>query len=225
MEEGKPIGYFYGYKTDGIFQNQAEVDAHPSQLALGAKAVPGDLRFVDINGDGVLDSKDRTNIGDQIPNATMGFNFQMNYKNLDLGVYTYASLGNDLIRNYERNLSDVNHLDYILDRWTGEGTSNSTPRVTTGATANSIFSDYYVEDASYWRIQNVQIGYTLDTKVIQKAGITKLRLYVGANNLYTFTKYKGFDPGASTGDPIAGGIDYGFYPIPRTYLLGLNLNF
>ncbi|RUT71841.1 TonB-dependent receptor [Flavobacterium cupreum] len=225
MEEGKPIGYFYGYKTDGIFQNQAEVDAHPSQLALGANAAPGDLRFVDVNGDGVLDSKDRTNIGDQIPTATMGFNFQMNYKNLDFAVYTYASLGNDLIRNYERNLSDVNHLNYVLDRWTGEGTSNSTPRVTTGATANSVFSDYYVEDASYWRIQNVQIGYTLDPKIVQKAGITKLRLYVGANNLYTFTKYKGFDPGASTGDPIAGGIDYGFYPIPRTYLLGLNLNF
>ncbi|MCD0466369.1 TonB-dependent receptor [Flavobacterium sp. ENC] len=225
MEEGKPIGYFYGYKTDGIFQNQAEVDAHPSQLALGANAAPGDLRFVDVNGDGVIDSKDRTNIGDQIPTATMGFNFQMNYKNLDFGVYTYASLGNDLIRNYERNLSDVNHLNYVLDRWTGEGTSNSTPRVTTGATANSVFSDYYVEDASYWRIQNVQIGYTLDPKIVQKAGITKLRLYVGANNLYTFTKYKGFDPGASTGDPIAGGIDYGFYPIPRTYLLGLNLNF
>ncbi|TEB41500.1 SusC/RagA family protein, partial [Flavobacterium circumlabens] len=136
MEEGKPIGYFYGYKTDGIFQNQAEVDAHPSQLALGANAAPGDLRFVDVNGDGVLDSKDRTNIGDQIPTATMGFNFQMNYKNLDFAVYTYASLGNDLIRNYERNLSDVNHLNYVLDRWTGEGTSNSTPRVTTGATAN-----------------------------------------------------------------------------------------
>ncbi|MFB9107557.1 SusC/RagA family TonB-linked outer membrane protein [Flavobacterium gyeonganense] len=225
MEEGKPIGYFYGYKTDGIFQNQAEVDAHPSQLALGANAVPGDLRFVDINGDGVVDSKDRTNIGDQIPAATMGFNLQLNYKNLDFAVYTYASLGNDLIRNYERNLSDVNHLDYILDRWTGEGTSNSTPRVTTGATSNSVFSDYYVDDASYLRIQNVQLGYTLDPKLTQKAGITKLRLYVGANNLYTFTKYKGFDPGASTGDPIAGGIDYGFYPVPRTYQLGLNLNF
>ncbi|CAD0009575.1 SusC/RagA family TonB-linked outer membrane protein [Flavobacterium salmonis] len=225
MEEGKPIGYFYGYKTDGIFQNQAEVDAHPSQLALGANAAPGDLRFVDVNEDGVIDSKDRTNIGDQIPAATMGFNLQMNYKNLDFAVYTYASLGNDLIRNYERNLSDVNHLDYVLDRWTGEGTSNSTPRVTTGATSNSVFSDYYVDDASYLRIQNVQLGYTLDPKIVQKAGITKLRLYVGANNLYTFTKYKGFDPGASTGDPIAGGIDYGFYPIPRTYLLGLNLNF
>lgn len=225
MEEGKPIGYFYGYKTDGIFQNQAEVDAHPSQQALGADAVPGDLRFVDTNGDGVVNSNDRTNIGDQIPTATMGFNLQLNYKNVDFAVYTYASLGNDLIRNYERNLSDVNRLDYVLDRWTGEGTSNSTPRVTTGATANSVFSDYYVDDASYWRIQNVQVGYTLDPKVVQKAGITKLRLYVGANNLYTFTKYKGFDPGASTGDPIAGGIDYGFYPIPRTYLLGLNLNF
>lgn len=225
MEEGKPIGYFYGYKTDGIFQNQAEVEAHPSQLALGANAAPGDLRFVDVNGDGVVDSNDRTNIGDQIPTATMGFNLQMNYKNLDFAVYTYASLGNDLIRNYERNLSDVNHLDYVLDRWTGEGTSNSTPRATTGATANSVFSDYYVDDASYWRIQNAQVGYTFDPKVVQKAGITKLRLYLGANNLYTFTKYKGFDPGASTGDPIAGGIDYGFYPIPRTYLLGLNLNF
>lgn len=225
MEVGKPIGYFYGYKTDGIFQNQAEVDAHPSQIALGANAAPGDLRFVDVNGDGIIDSKDRTNIGDQIPTATMGFNLQLNYKNLDFAVYTYASLGNDLIRNYERNLSDVNHLDYVLDRWTGEGTSNSVPRVTTGATSNSVFSDYYVDDASYWRIQNVQLGYTLDPKIVQKAGITKLRLYIGANNLYTFTKYKGFDPGASTGDPIAGGIDYGFYPIPRTYLLGLNLNF
>jgi TonB-linked SusC/RagA family outer membrane protein len=225
MEVGKAIGYFYGYKTDGIFQNQAEVDAHPSQQALGANAAPGDLRFVDVNGDGVIDSNDRTNIGDQIPAATMGFNIQMNYKNLDFGVYTFASLGNDLIRNYERNLTDVNHLNYVLDRWTGEGTSNSTPRVTTGATANSVFSDYYVEDASYWRIQNVQIGYTINSNITQRAGITKLRLYAGANNLYTFTKYRGFDPGASTGDPIAGGIDYGFYPIPRTYLLGLNLNF
>lgn len=225
MEIGKPIGYFYGYKTNGIFQNQAEVDAHPSQLALGANASPGDIRFVDVNKDGVIDTKDKTNIGDQIPAATMGFNLQLNYKNLDFAMYTYASLGNDLIRNYERNLSDANRLNYVLDRWTGEGTSNSTPRVTTGATSNNVFSDYYVEDASYLRIQNVQFGYTLDPTLTQKAGISKLRLYAGVNNLYTFTKYKGFDPGASSGDPIAGGIDYGFYPIPRTCLLGLNLNF
>ena len=225
MEVGKPLGYFYGYKTDGIFQNQAEVDAHPSQLALGANAAPGDLRYVDSNGDGVIDTKDKANIGDPIPAATMGFNVQLNYKNLDFALYTFASVGNDMVRNYERTLSDANRLDYVLDRWTGQGTSNSTPRVTTGATANTVFSDYYVEDASYFRIQNIQLGYTLSPNISQKAGITKLRIYTGVNNLYTFTKYKGFDPGASNGAPIGGGIDYGFYPIPRTYLLGLNINF
>ncbi|KRB56038.1 TonB-dependent receptor [Flavobacterium sp. Root186] len=225
MEIGKPMGYFYGYKTDGIFQNQAEIDAHPSQLALGANAAPGDLRYVDVNGDGVIDTKDKTNIGDPIPDATMGFNLQLNYKALDFAVFTFASVGNDMVRNYERTLSDANRLNYVLDRWTGPGTSNSTPRVTTGATANNVFSNYFVEDASYLRIQNVQIGYTLNPAISQKAAISKLRLYAGVNNLYTFTKYKGFDPGASNGAPIGGGIDYGFYPIPRTYLLGLNINF
>ncbi|WP_029269079.1 TonB-dependent receptor [Flavobacterium sp. KJJ] len=225
MEIGKPMGYFYGYKTDGIFQNQAEVDAHPSQIALGANAAPGDIRYVDNNGDGVLDAKDRTNIGDPIPNATMGFNMQLNYKNLDFAVYTFASVGNDMVRNYERTLSDANRLNYVLDRWTGEGSTNTTPRVTTGATANNVFSDYFVEDASYFRIQNIQLGYSLNSQVAQKAGMTKVRFYTGVNNLYTFTKYKGFDPGASNGNPIGGGIDYGFYPVPRTYLLGLNINF
>ncbi|MCL6461789.1 MAG: TonB-dependent receptor [Flavobacterium micromati] len=225
MEVGKPIGYFYGYKTDGIFQNQAEIDAHPSQLALGADASPGDLRFVDTNGDGILNASDRTNIGDPIPAATMGFNLQMNYKSFDFAVYTFASVGNDMVRNYERNLTDVNRLNYVLDRWTGEGSTNANPRVTTSATGNSTFSSYFVEDASYLRIQNMQLGYSLNPKYSEKAGITKVRLYAGVNNLYTFTKYKGFDPGASNGAPIGGGIDYGFYPIPRTYLLGLNINF
>jgi TonB-linked SusC/RagA family outer membrane protein len=225
MEVGQPIGYFYGYKTNGIFQNQAEIDAHPSQIALGANAAPGDIRYVDVNGDGVIDTKDRSNIGDPIPQATMGLNLQLNYKNIDFAVYTFASVGNDMVRNYERTLSDANRLDYVLDRWTGEGSSNSTPRVTTGATANTVFSNYFVEDASYFRIQNIQLGYTLSSRITEKIGMTKLRLYTGVNNLYTFTKYKGYDPGASNGAPIGGGIDYGFYPIPRTYLLGLNINF
>ncbi|WP_144892465.1 SusC/RagA family TonB-linked outer membrane protein [Flavobacterium tiangeerense] len=225
MEVGRPIGYFYGYKTDGIFQNQAEVSAHPSQLSLGAEASPGDLRFVDVNGDGILNASDRTNIGDPIPAATMGFNVQMNYKNFDFAMYTFASVGNDMVRNYERNLTDVNRLNYVLDRWTGEGSTNSTPRVTTGATGNSNFSSFFVEDASYARIQNIQLGYALENKFIEKAGLSKVRLFAGVNNLYTFTKYKGFDPGASSGAPLGGGIDNGFYPIPRTYLLGLNINF
>lgn len=225
MEVGLPLGYFYGYKTDGIFQNAAEVAAHPSQIALGAAAQPGDLRFVDINGDGVINEDDRTNLGNPIPDITMGLNLNFNYKNIDFVMYTFASIGNDMVRNYERALTDVNRQTYWLDRWRGEGTSNSVPRLTTAATSNFVFSDFFVEDASYVRIQNIQIGYSLPQSAIENMGFTKVRIYAGANNLYTFTKYRGFDPGASSGAPIGGGIDFGFYPIPRTYLMGVNLNF
>lgn len=225
MEVGMPLGYFFGYQTDGIFQNQAEVDAHPSQLALGANAQPGDLRFVDVNGDGVIDAKDRTNIGDPIPAATMGFNLTLKYKNFDFSAYTFASIGNDMVRNYERDVQYGNKLNYVLDRWTGEGTSNSVPRATVGATSNKVFSSYYVEDASYVRIQNVQIGYNLASDLFGNSGISKARIYAGVNNLYTFTKYMGYDPGASSGAPLGGGVDYGFYPVPRTFLLGANINF
>ena len=225
MEVGHSIGYFYGYKTDGIFQNQAEVDAHPSQLELGANAAPGDIRYMDVNGDGKIDVKDKTDLGDPIPAATMGFNVQFNYKGFDFSAFTFASIGNDMVRNYERNVALGNKLNYTLDRWTGEGSSNSVPRVTTGATANGNFSDYFVEDASFIRIQNVQLGYNLDSKIFRNSGLSKVRVYVGASNLYTFTKYRGYDPSASSGAPIGGGVDYGFYPVPRTYMLGANINF
>lgn len=225
MEVGQPIGYFYGYKSDGIFQNQAEVIAHPSQTGLGAAAQPGDIRYMDTNGDGQLTAADRVKLGDPIPDATMGFNLQLGYKGFDLAAYAFASIGNDMVRNYERTTTDVNRSNYVLDRWHGEGTSTTVPRVTTGATTNNIFSDYFVEDASYLRIQNVQLGYTINEDFTKRAGITKIRLYAGVNNLYTFTKYRGFDPGASSGGPLSSGIDFGFYPIPRTYLVGLNLNF
>ncbi|MDT0676566.1 SusC/RagA family TonB-linked outer membrane protein [Autumnicola musiva] len=225
FQQGYPLGYFYGYRTNGIFQTQAEVDAAPSQTTLGAEASPGDIRYVDINGDGVINTDDRTNIGDYIPDVTMGFNLNLNYKNFDFTGYIYASLGNDMLRNYERNQPNVNRSAYLLDRWTGTGTSNTVPRVTTGATSNMVLSDYYVEDASYARIQNVQIGYTLPEDAISSVGISSLRLYAAVNNLYTFTKYRGFDPSASSGDAIGGGIDYGFYPVPRIFMAGLNLNF
>lgn len=223
MEVGQPIGYFYGYQTDGIFQTAAEVEAHPSQLALGARAQPGDLRYVDTNQDGVIDANDRTNIGDPIADLTMGFNFQIEFKRFDLLTYAFASLGNNIVRNYERALSDVNRLDYYLDRWTGPGTSTEVPRVTTSATANGVFSDFFVEDASFLRLQSVQLGYTLPFR----AGPTRqssLRLYLSGNNLLTLSGYRGFDPGASSGAPIGGGIDYGFYPIARTILFGANLS-
>jgi len=225
MEEGESIGYFYGLEMDGIFQNQAEVDAHPSQAGLGAVASPGDIRFKDVNGDGIINLNDRTKIGSPLPEFTLGFNTNIQYKNLDFAAYSYASIGNDMVRNYERTLSDLNKLDYVLDRWTGEGTSNDVPRVTTGVTTNNLFSSYFVEDASFFRIQNIQLGYSLNPNVIKNFGITKLRFYASVNNVYTFTKYKGFDPAATNGAPIGGGIDYGFYPTPRIYMFGLNLNF
>lgn len=225
MEKGYSIGYFYGLQTDGIFQNQAEVDAHPTQLALGAVAQPGDIRFKDVNGDGVINLNDRTKVGSPLADYTMGFNVTMNYKNFDFAAYSYASVGNDMVRNYERSVSDLNKMNYVLGRWTGEGTSNSVPRVTTEATTNNLFSDYFVEDASFLRIQNIQLGYTFANSLSQKVGITKLRLYSSVNNPFTFTKYRGFDPTGSNGAAIGGGIDYGFYPSPKVFILGLNLNF
>ena len=225
MEVGKPIGYFYGYKTDGLFQNQADVDAHPSQVALGAEASPGDIRIVNINGDDVIDTDDRTDIGSPIPDATMGLNIALNYKGFDFVAYAFASLGNDIARNYERVIPDVNKLSYKLDRWRGEGTSNSVPRVTTAATSNTVFSDFYVEDGSFLRLQNIQLGYTFPEKIVDRLPIRSLRLYTSISNLFTLTNYMGYDPAASSGEPIGSGFDNGFYPAARTYTFGLNLNF
>ncbi|TKD62325.1 TonB-dependent receptor [Flavobacterium sp. ASW18X] len=221
MKAGKPIGYFYGLETDGIFQNVDEVSAHATQ----PNAAPGDIRFVDQNNDGIIDANDRVDIGNPIPDATMGFNLSINYKQFDFGAYAFASVGNDIVRNYERNQPLVNKSVYAIDRWVGEGTSNTTPRLTTGATSNTLFSDYFVEDGSFVRLQNAQVGYTFPQAFMDRFGADKLRLYVSANNIFTFTEYRGYDPSASSGSPIGAGIDQGFYPVPRTFLLGVNLNF
>ncbi|MBE0637452.1 MAG: TonB-dependent receptor [Bacteroidales bacterium] len=224
MEVGLPIGYFYGYQTDGVFQSQAEVDAHPSQIALGAEAQPGDIRYVDTNGDEIINSDDRTNIGSPIPASLMGLNLTLKYKNFDFTAYAFASIGNDIVRNYERTQPNVNRMSYIMDRWTGEGTSNDVPRVTTAATANNIFSDFYVEDGSYVRLQRMVLGYRIPEMTSMKIGIQEVRFYFAINNLFTLTKYQGFDPAASSGAPIGSGFDDGFYPAARTYLFGFNIN-
>lgn len=225
MEVGHAIGYFYGYQTDGIFQNQAEIDAAPTQSVGTATTSPGDIRFKDLNGDGVVDINDRTDIGNAIADFTMGLNLTLNYKQFDFVAYSYASIGNEMVRNYERDVANANKLNYALGRWTGEGSTNTDPRVTTAATNNRVFSDYFVEDASFLRIQNIQLGYTVNNSFTKKIGINKVRVYASANNLFTFTKYRGFDPAASSGDPLSGGIDYGFYPTPKTFMMGLNVNF
>jgi len=221
MEAGYPLGYFVGYKTDGVFQNQSEID-NAAVTDLGAQ--PGDLRFVDQNGDGVIDLDDRINLGNPLPDATMGLNLSFDYKKWDFAAYAFASLGNDIVRNYERNQQLVNKPNFYLDRWTGEGTSNSAPRITTGTSSNTVFSDFYVEDGSFIRLQNVQLGYTFDTES-EDSNVDKLRIYLSGSNLVTLTKYSGYDPTAGTGAPIGGGIDQGFYPNAASLLLGVNLKF
>ncbi len=225
MEVGQPIGYFLGLVTDGIFQTQAEVNAHPSQTGLGANITsPGDIRYKDINGDGVINFDDRTNIGNPQADFYMGFNVSAKYRNWDFTTYLYAEIGKDMVRNFERFLPNVNKPAYYLDRWTGAGTSNSVPRLTNDATNNKLFSDFFVEDASFLRMQNIQVGYNFAPSVLEKVGLSKVRLYTSINNLFTLTKYTGFDPTVN-GGAIGAGIDYGTYPSARQFLLGLNVTF
>jgi TonB-linked SusC/RagA family outer membrane protein len=223
MEVGQPIGYFFGYRTDGIFQSADEIEGAPSQIALGAAAQPGDLRYVDVNGDGVITPDDRTYLGDPIADLTMGFNARVEFRRFDFTAYAFASLGNEIVRSYERALSDVNRLDYYLQRWTGPGSTNDVPRVTTAATANQVFSDFFVEDGSFLRLQTVTLGYTLPLRFGSRES-SSVRFYMSGNNLLTLSDYLGFDPAASSGAPIGGGIDYGFYPIARSFLFGVNLS-
>ena len=223
MQVGYPIGYFFGYKTDGVFQNTGEVNGEVQQV----DAAPGDLRYVDLNGDKRIDfsgDTDKTMIGSPIPDYTMGLAFGLDYKGIDFASTWYGSFGNDVLRNYERQTPLANLMSYRMNRWTGEGTSNE-PRLTTASNRNNAISDFYVEDGSYIRIKNVQLGYTFNSDLTQKIGVGRLRIYGAVNNLYTFTEYKGYDPDLGSSSPLESGIDYGFYPSARTYMLGLNLNF
>lgn len=227
VEVGQPIGYFYGLKTNGIFQNATEVAA-----GVQPNAQPGDVRFVDLNNDGKIDANDKTKIGNPNPDFTYGLNMELSYKAFDLSIYTYGVSGNQNvmgIRSIERPYS--NYTTSILDRWTTEGSSNTVPRVTYGSDANGNYtkmSDLYVHDASFFRIKSATLGCDL-TKLSSKLNFfSKFRLYVAANNLFTFTKYRGMDPEigfGNTNQSWAKGIDVGYYPQPRTYMMGLNVNF
>jgi len=224
FQTGLPIGVFYGLQADGVFQNQAEVDAHAAQT----NASPGDLRYVDVDGDGVVEfgsSDDLTVIGNPIPDFTMGFNMNFDYKNFDFATSLYASIGNDIARSYERFLTYSNKPDLYLNRWTGEGTSNTVPRASNEASNNYLFSSFFVEDGSYLRIQNVQLGYSISEKFLERMSIDKFRIYVAVNNLYTFTKYEGYNPDVSNSSPVGAGVDLGQYPQTRTFTTGINVSF
>ena len=227
-EVGHSIREFYGYATDGIFQNQAEINSHATQSG----AVPGDIRFKDLNNDNVIDSKDRTFIGNPYPDFYYGINASFSYKNFDLSLLFQGQQGNDIYNATKFWLTNsgfnYNKGTQILNRWTGTGSSNSEPRVTTiDANQNSRASDRYIEDGSYLRLKNVQLGYTFPNELLKKAGITNVRIYFSGLNLLTFTKYSGYDPEvgmARSGDRTIG-FDEVTYPQNRGYNIGINLTF
>ena len=226
-ENGHPFPFFYGYKTDGIFQNQAEIDAYVNKdgARIMPDAVPGDVRFVDVNGDGVFNEDDRTDIGNGMPKWTGGLNFSAGFKGLDFYMLWQGTYGNDILDVTRRtDISESNLPAYMLGRWTGEGTSNKLPRFVRGDNVNWQMSDLYVQDGSYLRLKNIQLGYTLPESLTKKILISQLRLYVAAENLLTLTNYRGFDPEISSGGTSLG-VDYGVYPQARTFLFGINLKF
>lgn len=231
-EVGKPIGYFWGYKTAGIFQNQADIDAWRSagNGILQSNVQPGDVKFVDTDHDGVIDTKDKVEIGNPNPDFTLGFGINMGYKGFDLNISANGAFGQQIAKSY-RKFVDGRHENYtteVYQRWHGEGTSDKWPRLTAGSNANyQNVSDIYIENGDYVKIQNLTLGYDFK-KVIRKMPFTQARLFVTAQNLFTITKYSGMDPEIGYGggaDSWASGIDIGFYPSPRTYLVGFNLKF
>jgi len=226
-ENGKPFPFFYGYKTAGIFQNTDEVKAYKNDKGelLQPTAVPGDVRFVDVDGNGIIDANDRTDIGKGMPDWTFGFNLGVSWKNFDLNMMWQGTAGNDIYDATRRtNIATSNLPSWMLNRWTGEGTSNRIPRFVQGDNVNWQSSDLYVYDGSYLRLKNIQLGYTLPAALTQKVFISSLRFYVAAENLFTFTKYHGFDPEISSGGTSLG-IDYGVYPQARVWTIGASLSF
>jgi TonB-linked SusC/RagA family outer membrane protein len=223
FETGYSPGYFFGYKTNGLFQNMAEIAEAPTQ----ANAKPGDIRYADVNGDGLISDLDRTKIGDPFPTFTMGWNLSLEYKGFDFNTFVYASVGNDIYRAFERNLLMTNKYRGVLARWTGEGSTNDArnPRYTASDdNRNTRASDRYVEDGSFIKIKDVQLGYTFPATTLKRLGVSKVRLYAQVKNAFVFTKYSGFDPEIS-GGILDTGIDRGAYPQARTWSLGLDVKF
>ncbi|MBL7905769.1 MAG: TonB-dependent receptor [Bacteroidales bacterium] len=228
-EEGMPIGYFWGYKTDGIFQNESEIFQHIgiTGLPLQPNAEPGDVRFVDVNNDGKIDTDDRTMIGNPTPDWTFGFNASANYKNFDFSMLITGSYGNEIFNGSQRqDLRFTNRTTAILDRWTGEGTSTDVPRYTwIDINNNYRVSDLYIEDGSYLRLKNAQLGYAIPADFLKKIGASVWRIYVSGENLITLTKYTGADPEIGARSAFDIGIDRGIYPQARTWRLGTTITF
>lgn len=223
---GQPVGSFYGFEVLGVFQSLGEIQKYSNNdgSLIQPDAKPGDFKYADLNGDGKIDADDRTFIGDPTPTWSFGFTINAAYKNFDLMLFGQGVYGNMIYNGLRRlDIPTANWTSDALDRWQGVGTSNTFPRIVHGD-PNKNFSNpssFHFTDGSYLRLKTVQVGYTLPRSVSQRIGLQQLRVYVGANNLVTFTKYQGYDP------EIGGssyGIDRGYYPQAKTFMAGINVN-
>ncbi|NVO21524.1 MAG: TonB-dependent receptor [Bacteroidetes bacterium] len=233
---GQPIGAFYLLEMDGIFQNETEILTSAIQGQSGS-IHPGDVKFKDQNGDGVIDSKDRVYLGSAIPKLVMGINLSANFRQFDVTAFLQGTYGNKIyvqvnqdIEGYYRGFPVTQR--YFNERWTGEGTSNTQPRASwTAKSNNALPSSRFLEDGSYLRLKNLQVGYTLSKTVLKMIGLTQARVYVSGSNLYTLTKYSGLDPEMTVSDNSknegdrANGIDWGTYPSSMTFMLGVDVTF
>ncbi|MGV3539440.1 MAG: SusC/RagA family TonB-linked outer membrane protein [Rufibacter sp.] len=218
---GNPIGYFYGYVHDGIFQTQEEV----ANSLQAATAKPGDIRFKDVNGDGKFDNKDRTNIGSPTPEFTYGASINLTYKGFELGIDVQGVGGNYIYNSrIASNFSILNYEARRLDRWTGPGTSNFEPILDNTRAQNFLPSSYFLEKGDYFRIRNLTLGYNLSSGILQKLHMKGAKIYVNAQNLKTFTDATGYSPEVG-GGVLSFGVDNGTYPVPSIFTGGININF
>lgn len=230
---GQPIGYFFGYQTDGILQNQDEVDAYvtPSGDPYFNDQRPGDVRFTDLNQDGVIDEADKTYLGDPNPDFEMGLQLSFGYKGFYLNTTLTGKMGMQVMQSY-RSFADnftQNYTSSVFDRWHGEGTSNTMPRLSSTSNRNTNFiSDIYMQDADYVRINNLTFGYEFGN-ILENIAVQKLKVYMSVSNLHTFTKFDGMDPDVrySGNDDVswASGVDLGLYPQTRNVMFGLSVDF
>lgn len=224
-EVGMPIGYFYGYVVEGVYQSYADKIASP--IVVGYDYGPGDLKYKDLNGDGFVTTTDRTLIGNPTPDFNYGLSFNVNYKRFDIGVDLQGSYGAEVYRVWgssELPYSRYNYAGFKMDRWHGEGTSNWVPRLGDKFAINRLPSTFGIEDGSYLRIRNIQVGYNFAPDMLAKAHIKSLRLFANVQNLKTFKNNSGYAPEFG-GGPTYFGVDWGNGPVPMVYTAGINVNF
>lgn len=223
VSEGYPIGYFYGYKVEGVYQNEDDIRFSPINSV--GSVTPGDLKFADVDGNGKITDNDRTMIGNPTPDFTYGFNVNLGWKNLDLTVDMMGVYGNEIYRNWgSSSYAQLNYRTEQLNRWHGEGTSNWEPLLDPSHKINQEASTYFIEDGSFFRIRNIELGYNFDKRLLNRIKVQSLRLYTNVQNPKTWSRNGGYTPEVG-GSAISLGIDGGGYPMPTVYTIGFNLTF